>query len=118
MIKTDHEYLEIAMRNYDNPSCITLDEFNRDLNQYIHIKKTIRKYNQDKCILRKLVNQIVIYYNCFGQAGTDLLLYKIREPDILEILIPIILYLGRSTQTFETISVTLNIDVIKQLNDL
>jgi hypothetical protein len=106
------------MKAYDNPSCLTLDEFNKDLNQYIHIKKTIRKYSQDNTILRKLVNQIVVYYNCFGQAGTDLLLYKIKETDILQILVPIILYLGRSNSTIETVNISLNIQVIKQLNDL
>jgi hypothetical protein len=118
MIKTDHEYLEVAMRSYDNPSCITLDEFNKDLNQYIHIKKAVRKYKADSSVLRKLVNQVVIYYNCFGNAGTDLLIYKTKEHDILEVLIPIILYLGRSTASIENLNVTLNIQVLEQLKNL
>lgn len=118
MIKTDHEYLEIAMRSYDNPSCITLEEFNKDLNQYIHIKKGVRRYHQDNTTLRKLVNQVVIYYNCFGKAGTDLLLYKTHEPDVLEVLIPIILFLGMSNSTVETLGIQLNIDTIKQLSEL
>lgn len=118
MIKSENEYLEIAMKAYDNPSCITIEEFNRDLNQYIHIKKTVRKYHQDNKILRKLVNHVVVFYNCFGNSATELLLYKIKEPDILEVLIPIILYLGRSTYDLETLNISLNIEVIKQLNDL
>lgn len=118
MFKNDHEYLDAAMKAYDNPSCLTIDEFNKDLNHYIHIKKSVRKYYNDNSILRKLVNQVVIYYNCFGQTATRLLLYKIYEPDILSVLIPIILYLGRSITEMENIQVTLNIEVIKQLNDL
>ena len=118
MIKTDHEYLEIAMRSFDNPSCITLEEFNKDLNQYIHIKKGVRRYHNDASTLRKLVNQVVIYYNCFGKAGTDLLLYKTHEPDVLEVLIPIILFLGMSNSTVETLGIQLNIDTIKQLSEL
>lgn len=118
MLKTDHEYLELAMRSYDNPACLTLDEFTRDLNQYIHIKKGIRRYHVDNSTLRKLVNQMVIYYNCFGIAGTELLLYKTHEPDILGVLIPIIMYLGRTTDTVDTIQTTLSIDVIKQLSEL
>lgn len=116
MIKSDAEYLEVAMKSYDNPSCLTLDEFNRDLNQYIHIKKTIRKYRQDASLLRKLVNLVVVFYNCFGSRGTDLLLYKTTEPDVLEVLIPIILYLGRSNQAMETMTVALNTETIKQLS--
>lgn len=118
MLKSDHEYLELAMRVYDNPACLTLDEFNKDLNQYIHIKKGVRRYHVDNSTLRKLVNQLVIYYNCFGTSGTELLLYKTHEPDILEVLIPIIMYLGRSTDTLHSIQVTLSISVIKQLSEL
>jgi hypothetical protein len=118
MIKNDHEYLEVAMRAYDNPSCLTLEEFNKDLNQYIHIKKAVRRYHVDNSTLRKLVNQLVIYYNCFGTQGTDLLLYKTHETDVLEVLIPIIMYLGRGTTTVDTIRVTLNMKVIKQLSEL
>lgn len=118
MIKTDHEYLEVAMKSYDNPSCITLDEFNKDLNSYIFIKKTIRKYLSESDRLRQLVNQMVIYYNCFGTRGTDLLLYKIKDDDILGVLIPIIMYLGRGTESIEEIMVTLNNDVLIQLNEL
>lgn len=118
MLKTDHEYLELAMKSYDNPACLTLDEFNKDLNQYIHIKKGVRRYHVDNKTLRKLVNQLVIYYNCFGTAGTELLLYKTNEQDILEVLIPIIMYLGRTTETIHTIQVTLSINVFKQLSEL
>ena len=115
---TDHEYLELAMRAYDNPACITLDEFNRDLNQYIHIKKTARRYYNDSSLLRKLVNQVVIYYNCFGTSATELLLYKIDEEDILAILIPIIMYLGRTTESVDRLSVSLNTDIVSRLSEL
>lgn len=106
------------MKAYDNPSCVTIDDFNRDLNHYITIKKTARKYESDRSLLRKLVNQHVIYYNMFGTVATDLLLYKVTEPDILQHIIPIILYLGRSTSALDTINITLNTDTIRQLNDL
>lgn len=118
MIKNDHEYLEVAMRAYDNPSCLTIDEFNRDLNQYIHIKKAVRRYHVDNTCLRRLVNQLIIYYNCFGSVGTDLLLYKTKEDDILEVLIPIIMYLGRTTDSIQSVSTSLNMTVIQQLSEL
>lgn len=118
MIKNDHEFLEHAMKAYDNPSCITLEEFNKDLNSYIFIKKTARKYVQDNDKLRQLVNQLVIFYNCFGHTGTDLLLYKIKEADILAVLLPIILYLGWSTQSMDELEIELNTNVILQLSSL
>jgi hypothetical protein len=118
MINNEQEYIEVAMKAYDNPSCITIDEFKKDLNQYIIIKKAIRRYFVDPSSLRKTINHVIIYYNCFGIAGTDLLLYKTHEEDILSVLIPIILYLGRGTPCLDNISVTLNIDVIKHLAEI
>ena len=106
------------MKAYNNPSCITLDEFNRDLNSYIYIKKTSRKYLNDPEKLRQLVNQLVIFYNCFGTAGTDLLLYKIIEDDVLSVIIPIIVYLGRSTVSMNDMKIALNTGVIQQLSNL
>lgn len=117
-INSDHEYLEVAMRAYDNPACITLDEFKRDLNSYIHIKKTARRYYSDESTLRKFVNQVVIYYNCFGSSATDLLLYKIHEHDILAVLIPIIMYLGRTTDAVDCLSVSLNMNIVQRLSEL
>lgn len=118
VITNDHDYLEVAMKAYNNPSCITVEEFHRDLNQYIVIKKAVRKYHIDNTKLRKLVNQVVIFYNCFGKYGTDLLMYKTPESDVLEVLIPIIMYLGMTTTSVENKMITLNIKTIEQLSTL
>ena len=106
------------MKAYDNPSAITIEDFNKDLSQIVSIKKSVRRYAVDNSSLRKLVNQLVIFYNVFGTTGTEMLLYKVKEQDILSMLVPIILYLGRSTQTLDTITVTLNTDIIRQLSEM
>jgi hypothetical protein len=97
-IKDDHDFMVIAMKSYDNPSCITIDEFNKDLYTITLIKKYIRKFNSgDQINIRKLVNYSVIFYNCFGNSATDLLLYKLSDKEFLSVMIPIMVYLGRET---------------------
>ena len=118
MITTDQEYFQWAMKSYDNPSAITIDDFNKDLSHVVTIKKAVRKYKTDSKTLRRLVNQVVIYYNMFNTTGTELLMYKVTEDDILECLIPIILYLGRSTPTVDAKRVSLNTEIIRQLSEL
>lgn len=118
MITSDQEYFQWAIKSYDNPSAITIDDFTKDLSHISTIKKAVRKYRSDNSHLRRLVNQVVIFYNVFGITGTELLMYKVIEDDILECLIPIILYLGRSTTTIDNKRIELNIDIIKQLNEL
>ncbi len=95
-IKDDHDFMVIAMKSYDNPSCISVDEFNKDLYTITLIKKYIRKFNSGENInIRKLVNYFVIFYNCFGNSATNLLFYKLPENEFVSVMVPIMVYLGR-----------------------
>ncbi len=94
-IKDDHEFLDRAMKSYNNPSCITIEEFNRDLYLITNIRKAIRKYvNQEEVNVRRLVNYFVVLYNCFGGTATELLLYKIEETELVAVIVPVVTYLG------------------------
>lgn len=93
MIQTESEYIQRAMHAYDNPACISLEEFQQDLNGQSTIKRGIKKYLATRENLHRLVNHVVIFYNCFGKDATELLFYKIKEPEI-GVLIPIIVHLG------------------------
>lgn len=96
-IKDDHDFLATAMKAYDNPSCITVDEFNRDLYMITNIRKSIRKYlNAEEVNIRLLVNYFVVLYNCFGSKATELLFYKITEKEHKAVMIPIITFIGRA----------------------
>jgi hypothetical protein len=118
MIKDDADFLSVGMKAYDNPSCVTTEEFNLDLSQYIYIKKNIKKYLVDDTNLRRLVNMVVVYYNCFGSSATDLLLYKVPEQEFREILLPIMTYLGWYDDQIASLNCPLNISVINQLVEL
>jgi hypothetical protein len=93
MINTEADYLHRAMQAYDNPACISLEEFQYDLNGNTTIHRAIKKYMITRENLQRLVNHVIIFYNCFGKDATDLLLFKIKEPE-LGVLIPIISHLG------------------------
>jgi hypothetical protein len=94
MIQTENEFLQLAMHNYDNPACLSLEEFNQDLNGFLTIKRALKKYSTERTNLHRLVNHMIIFHNCFGNATTSLLLYKIDEEDIRKILCSIMHYLG------------------------
>lgn len=116
-IKDDHEYLERAMKAYNNPSCITIEEFNRDLYLITNIRKSIRKYNaKEEVNIRRLVNYFVVLYNCFGSTATDLLLYKIEEPELVSVIIPVISYLGWGTSDLPAVEI--NISIVQDLIEL
>lgn len=116
-IKDDHDFMLTAMKSYDNPSCISIDEFNKDLYTITLIKKYIRKFNSgDEINIRKLVNYFVIFYNCFGNSATKLLLYKMSEIEYVSIIAPIVAYLGRDVINISMEQ--LNTKIIKELVEL
>lgn len=78
----DDNFIIYAIKNYDNPSCKGLDEFNDDLKRFKYIKRLFRKYKSSKLIKERLIlNHLIVIYNLFGsEAATKMLFYKI-EPD-------------------------------------
>ncbi len=80
MIKDDAMYIQRAMHSYSNIQCISLDEFNDDLNRIVTIKKAITRYkNGDEINVRLLLNQFIILFNVFGDTAFDMIKYKLDE---------------------------------------
>jgi len=78
---TNENFLMYAIKNYDNPSCSGLKEFDDDLKRLRYIKRLIGRYKITGDIKERLViNHLVILYNVFGvDAATNMLFFKIQE---------------------------------------
>lgn len=70
-----------AIKNYDNPSCTGLKEFDDDLKRLRYIKRLLGRYQATGEIKERLViNHLVVLYNVFGSgAATNMLFFKIQE---------------------------------------
>lgn len=68
-----------AMKYYDNPSCISEDEFDLDLSQIVTLRRTMSWYvNGRETNLRLMINNIIIFYNCFEHhAATKMIKFSI-----------------------------------------
>jgi len=78
---SEKNFLQRALRCYDNPQCITLDEFQEDLNRFSHIKKIITKYveGQGEINDRLVLNHLVTLFNVFGLEALLFVLFKIEQ---------------------------------------
>ena len=82
MIKlTNENFLMYAIKNYDNPSCTGLKEFDDDLKRLRYIKRLLGRYQATGDIKERLViNHLIVMYNVFGStAATNMLFFKIQE---------------------------------------
>lgn len=77
---TDDNFIMYAMKNYDNPQCRDMAEFEDDLNRIVYIKKLLRKYVTDGDLKERLIiNHLITFYNVFGKSATHMLFFKLEK---------------------------------------
>jgi hypothetical protein len=78
---TNENFLMYAIKNYDNPSCTGLKEFDNDLTRLGYIKRLLGRYRATGDIKERLIiNHLVVLYNVFGvEAATSMLFFKIQD---------------------------------------
>lgn len=96
---TEDNFLLYAMHHYDNPQCHSIQEFEEDLKRFLYLKKLVTRYtNTDKLRERLILNHIIVLYNVFGDAATNMLFFKIPEK-YWNILVTFLIYLERMPET-------------------
>lgn len=68
-----------AAKHYDNPSCLSDEEFLDDLRRFKYIKRLFNKYLEGGDLNERLIlNHIIIIYNLFGvEAASKMLFLKL-----------------------------------------
>ena len=91
----EKNFLLFAMKEYDNPQCVEVEEFNDDLRRIKYIKRLFNQYHTENILKERLIlNHIIVFYNVFSvQAATRILFYKIDE-EFWPILKTFLLYLS------------------------
>jgi hypothetical protein len=91
----EDNFLVYAMHHYDNPQCHNIQEFEKDVKIFLYLKKLITRYRQsDELRERLILNHIIVLYNVFGDAATNMLFYKI-DKECWDILVTFLVYLER-----------------------
>jgi hypothetical protein len=77
----NENFLMFAIKNYDNPSCKGMADFNNDLKKIKYIKRLLSRYNAGKGLkVRLILNHIIILINLFGpDACVKILFFKFEE---------------------------------------
>ena len=113
----DTNFLNYAMRHYDNPECKSISEFQEDLNRTKYIKRLFRKYTTTGELReRLLLNHIIIFYNVFGiEAATGILFYKL-EKEFWSVLKTFLVYLNYFPENdIEKVKIPLDVFAIETL---
>jgi len=82
MIKSDDEFIQFAISNYDNTYLMSVAEFESDIRRFTYLNNLINRYRADVSDLkdRLIINHLVILSNCFTVLGLlEMISYKIPE---------------------------------------
>ena len=80
-LSKDNFYL-YAAKYYDNPQCLSEDEFKTDLGLIISIKKMLTRLSNDGVNVKLTMNMIITFYNVFeSEAGSKLLSFRLNDQE-------------------------------------
>ena len=102
-----------AIKHYDNPTSVTYEDFEEDLNRFKYIKRLFKRYETTGELKTHLIlNHIILIYNAFGDAATPLLFFRI-EATYWCIIKAFMLFLNRLP---ESLNKNIDQECLKQLN--
>ena len=101
----EKNFLLYAMKEYDNPQGVQVEEFYDDLKKVKYIKRLFNQYlNEGVLKERLLLNHIIIFYNVFPvRSATRILFLKIEE-EFWPILKTFLVYLSYMPETIDPIN--------------
>lgn len=78
MILTKENFILYAAHHYNNPHCFEMEEFYDDIKRFKYIKRLLIKYKDTGELRERLIlNHIIILYNVFGSAASEMLFLKL-----------------------------------------
>ena len=77
---TEDNFQFFAIKHYENPQAVTLEDFEKDLKHFKYIKRLLKRYKgSGELKVHLLINHFIILYNIFGEATTPMLFFKIEK---------------------------------------
>ena len=74
----ENNYLLFAIKFYDNPQAVTMDDFETDLKRIRYVKKLLKRYkNTGELKIHLILNHLIILFNVFNDATVPLLFYNL-----------------------------------------
>jgi hypothetical protein len=113
----EKNYLMFAIRHYDNPQSVTIDDFMEDMKKFKYLKRLLKRYLKTGVLRVNLIlNHLIILFNVFGDGTIPLLMYKL-EDEYWSILKTFLVYLNQLPYE-EGVFAKVNIDNdVKELLD-
>jgi len=76
----EDNFLVYAIKHYYNPGSMGMSDLEEDLKRIKYVKRLLNRYKKTgEASERLILNHLVVLYNVFDEAATDMLFYKLEE---------------------------------------
>jgi len=76
----ENNYLIFAIKFYDNPQAVTMEDFESDLKRIRYVKRLLKRYkNTGELKTHLILNHLTILFNVFNDAAVPLLFYNLES---------------------------------------
>lgn len=76
----EDNYLLFAIKFYENPQAVTMEDFHSDLKRIRYVKRLLKKYkNTGELKTHLILNHLIILFNVFDDAAVPLLFYNLER---------------------------------------
>jgi len=115
----EKNYLMFAIKHYDNPQSVTVDDFMEDMKKFKYLKRLLKRFVKTRILRVNLIlNHLIILFNVFGDATIPLLMYKL-EKEYWSLIKTFLIYLNRYPENPAFLrDVDIDEDVASLLNDI
>jgi len=116
----EKNYLMFAIKHYNNPQSVTVDDFMEDMKKFKYLKRLLKRYLKTGVLRVNLIlNHLIILFNVFGEGTIPLLMYKLGD-EYYSIIKTFLVYINRIPDVSTGIFGNINIDndVLDLLNAL
>ncbi len=119
----DDNIVYFAMKNYSNPSCKNIEEFQEDFNRIKYVKRLFNRYEQSGVLRERLIlNHIITIYNVFGVDASTRMLFNRLDERQYSILKTFLVYLNfcpeKKFDEIDIVSIPLDTKIVQQLRSL
>ena len=115
----DKNALMFAIKHYNNPQSVTVDDFMEDMKKFKYLKRLLKRYLKTGILRVNLIlNHLIILFNVFNDATIPLLMYKL-EKEYWSLIKTFLVYLNRYPENPAFLrDVDIDQDVESLLNDI
>lgn len=92
---TDENIELYCIRHYNNPQCISVEDYHNDMRRFKYIKRLLNQFHNHGTVkIRLLLNHVIMIYNIFDpEPATRILFFKITE-QYWDVIKPLLIHLN------------------------